>query len=117
MTRNKDLEGETYSNLGFAYYSLRRLQKAFEFCQRALRIAKGTGKTDSEGKTYEYLGSCCLRLGDVKKAFEFYQQCLSIPKETGEKQREGLVYGYLSRAYTYLSWRFKNSIRVPSACS
>ena len=82
------LEGEACSNLSFAYCSLWRLQKAFEFCQRALRIAKWTGKTDSEGETYEYLGSCYLRLGDVKKRHSNSISSVLVLQKRLEKNKE-----------------------------
>ena len=81
------------------YESLGNYEKAIEFHQRSLSIAKEIGEKGSEGAAYTNLGNAYHSLGDYKTAIEFHQQSLSIAKEIGEKGSEGAAYTNLGSAY------------------
>ena len=92
-----------YSNLGSAYQSLSEFQKAIEFYQLALKIAKDTGNKDHEAAVNNNLGNAYKSLRDFKKAIEFYQLALKIAKDTGNKDGEGAINNNLGMAYQSLS--------------
>ena len=95
----KDLEGEVCVTLAYAHCSLRQLEKAIEFCEQALGIAKDTGSKNLETKANQGLGRFHLLLDNVEKAFEFLKQSLKIAKETGHKVLQGVAYAELGDFY------------------
>ena len=85
------------------YESLGNYEKAIEFHQRSLSIAKEIGEKGSEGAAYTNLGNAYHSLGDYKKAIEFHQQSLSIAKEIGEKGSKAAAYTNLGSVYHSLA--------------
>ena len=98
-------------NRGLNYYRLGEFDKAIEFYQQALRIAKEVENKDLEGKAYMNLGNACRSLGDSEKAIKFHQQALNISKEVGNKDSEGSVYVSLGCAFHSLG-DFKTAIEL-----
>ena len=97
-------------NLGLNYHRLGEFEKAIEFYQQALSIAKDVENKDLEGKAYMNLGNAFYSLCDFKAAIKFHQQALSISKEVGNIYLEGSVYGNLACAYNSLG-DFKTAIK------
>ena len=58
------------------------------FHQKALTIAKETGKKDSEGEAFKSLGNAYHFLHDFERAIELHQEAVSIAKRTGKKDSE-----------------------------
>ena len=84
------------------HHSLNDYEKAIEFHQQSLNIAKEIEDKGLEGKAYGSLGDVYDHLSDYKKAIEFHQQSLSIAKKIGDKQSQGGSYGSLGSAYRCL---------------
>ena len=80
---------EARFNLSRAYHSLGKKEKAIEFSQLGLTIAKKTENKDLLGRGYNILGNVSFSLGDFENAIEFYKLGLTIAKETGDKHLEG----------------------------
>ena len=88
----KTVTGNVCNSLGDEYCNVRDFEKALEYYQKSLSIAKDVGNKVGEGRVYFSLGYVYKSLGDFKKADEYYQQSLSIDKDVGDKVGEGKVY-------------------------
>jgi len=89
-------------NLGSAYRNLGQVEKAIEYHQKALLIAREIGHRQVEGKHLGNLGNAYSNLGQVEKAIECYEQTLLIAKEIGNRLGEGIWLGNLGNAYSNL---------------
>ncbi|XP_066016340.1 tetratricopeptide repeat protein 28-like [Pocillopora verrucosa] len=76
-----------------------REEKAIEYLNLYLKIAKEVGDKHGEGGAYGNLGNAYHRLRDFKKAIEYHNLHLKIAKEVGDKLGEGNAYGNLGNAY------------------
>ena len=86
-----------------------REEKAIEYLNLYLKIAKGVGDKHGKDVAYGNLGNAYDRLGDFKKAIEYHNLHLKIAKEVGDKHGEGGAYGNLGNAYGCLG-DFKKAI-------
>ena len=93
------LRGQLLSALGLAYHSLGQVEKAIEYHQQALDIAKEIGDREDEGANLGNLGLAYTNLGQIEKAIEYLQLALDIAKETGCRSSEGIYLGSLGLAY------------------
>ena len=92
-------EGRAYGSLGIAYGLLGDYQKAIEYLEKHLKIAKEIGDRAGEGTGYGNLGNAYQSLGDSQKAIEYRKKHLKIAKEIGDRAGEGQAYGNLGIAY------------------
>ena len=65
---DKDEEERAYGSLGFAYHNLGNFQKAIQYHERHLQIAKDVGDKAGETRAYGNLGIAYQRLVDFHKA-------------------------------------------------
>ncbi|XP_044168066.1 tetratricopeptide repeat protein 28-like, partial [Acropora millepora] len=77
-------------------------QKAIEYHEKDLKIAKEIGDRAGEGGAYANLGNAYQSLGDYQKAIEYHEKDLKIAKEIGDRAGEGRAYGNLGIAYQSL---------------
>ena len=63
-----------------AYYKLGELEKAIEYHNLHLNIAKEVGDKHGEGNAYGNLGNAYRSLGNLKKAIEFQSLHLKITR-------------------------------------
>jgi tetratricopeptide (TPR) repeat protein len=94
--------GAVLGNLGNAYYALGEVERAVEYYEQALVIAKEIGDRRGEGNRLGSLGNAYYALGQVERAIEFYEQALVIAKEIGDRRGEGTWLGSLGLAYAAL---------------
>ncbi len=99
---DKILQARHLGNLGSAYRVLGEVQRAIEYFEQALTIARKTGYRRGEGTTLEDLGNVYRELGDVQRAIECYEQALAIAREIGHRRGEGARLGNLGSAYRVL---------------
>ncbi|XP_068727678.1 tetratricopeptide repeat protein 28-like [Montipora capricornis] len=92
-------EGKANGNLGNAYHSLGNFQRAIDYYEQHLSIAKEVGNRAGEGHANGSLGVAYHSLGNFKRAIEYHEQHLSIAKEVGDKAGEGMANGNLGNAY------------------
>jgi tetratricopeptide (TPR) repeat protein len=85
--------------LGILHYSLGEVQRAIEYYQQALEIAREIGDRRGEGADLGNLGNAYSDLGEVQRAIEYYQQALEIAREIGDRRGEGNHLGNLGLAY------------------
>ena len=74
-------------------------QKAVEYHERYLKIAKEVGDRSSEEKAYGNLGNAYHSLGDFQRALEYHERHLKIAREVGDRSGEGKAYSNLGNAY------------------
>jgi tetratricopeptide (TPR) repeat protein len=93
------LKSHSAGNLGTTYYYLGDYQKAIEYYEQALVIAREIGDRHGEGNQLGNLGIAYRDLGQVEKAIKYYEQALVIAREIGDRRREGIWLGNLGIAY------------------
>ena len=89
QNNNKFEEGRAYGNLGIAYHSLGDFQRATEYHEKRLSIAKDVGDRAGEGRAYGNLGNTYRSLGDFQRAIEYHEKHLSIAKDVGDRVATG----------------------------
>lgn len=67
-----------YEALGRIYYNLKNFQKALDYHDQSLQIAKEVGDWASEVIAYKDLGEVLCSLGDPKKAIEYHNFVLEV---------------------------------------
>ena len=95
-------EGCAYGNLGNNYFALGDLERALQYHERHLRIAKEVGDKAREGSAYANIGNAFFSLGDYEKAVEYFQLHLTFSREVGDVVGEGSAYANLGNAYGVL---------------
>jgi len=102
--RLEDPEGVAVmlGNLGVAYRNLGETERAIQFHQQHLTIARERGDRKGEGVALGSLGNAYAQLGEHQRALEFYEQRLSIAREIGDRRGEGVVLGNMGNAYAQL---------------
>ena len=98
-----------YGNLGNDYQRLGNFQKAVEYHEKRLKIAKEVGDRAGEGTAYCNLGIAYQRLGNFQKAVEYHENHLKIAKEVGDRAGEWMAYGNLGNDYQRLG-NFQNAV-------
>jgi tetratricopeptide (TPR) repeat protein len=94
--------GADLGSLGNAYRDLGQVDKAIDYYEQALAIAREIGHRQNESTTLGNLGNAYSDLGQVDKAIEYYEQGLAIAREIGHRQGEGNHLGNLGNAYSDL---------------
>ena len=98
---DKRKEGLIYEALGRIYYNLKNFQKALDYHDQSLQIAKAVGDWASEVIAYKDLGEVHCR--DPKKAIEYHNFVLKVVKNLGlSRHAEGYVCDCLGEDYQCL---------------
>ncbi len=114
--RLKDRAGEArhLGNLGIAYRHLGQAERAIDYYEQALAIAREIRATSaqrsaewtdarcSEGNQLGNLGVAYAELGQVERAIECHEQALAIDREIGDRRGEGNQLTSLGTAYRNL---------------
>ena len=113
--------------LGLAHADLGQPQRAIDFYQQRLTIAREIGDRRGEGNALGNLGNAYADLGQPQRAIDFYEQRLSIAREIGDRRgdakaccnlRDALVkLGRLAEAIPLMELcvRFEQEIGHPDA--
>ena len=100
--RSEDLLGHygaVLGNYGIMLKNLGDFDRAIEFHQKDLAIAKEIDDVAGEGAAYGNLGNAHNSKGDFDRAIEFHQKRLAIAKQIGDVAGEGRACGNLGNAY------------------
>ena len=97
------LFGRAYRNLGCAYQSLGDSQRAIEYHNPHISIAKEIGDRVEEGCGYANLDDAYESLREFQRAIEYHNQHLSIAKEVGNRACQGKALAKLGFAYRSLN--------------
>jgi tetratricopeptide (TPR) repeat protein len=100
------LKSHSAGNLGTTYYYLGDYQKAIEYYEQALVIAREIGDRHGEGNQLGNLGIAYRDLGQVEKAIKYYEQALVIAREIGDRRREGIWLGNLVSSQPYNVYKY-----------
>ena len=106
---NRKEEEDTYKKLGKDNFSLSDFQKAINYHNQSLSIAKEVGDRVGEGCAYGNLGNAYRSLGRFQEAINYHNQDLSISQEVGDRAGEGRAYGNLGNVYDSLG-KFQEAI-------
>jgi tetratricopeptide (TPR) repeat protein len=79
------------NNIGAVYDGLGDRQRALEYYQQALPIAREVGDRAGEAATLNNIGGVYDGLGDRQRALECYQQALPIQREVGDRAGEAVT--------------------------
>ena len=96
---NIQTHGAILGNLGVAYSDLGQMERAIEYYEQALAIAKVIGARRGEGGNLGNIGTAYSDLGQVERAMEYYERALAIFKDIGDRRGEGTWLGNLGNAY------------------
>ena len=102
--RNDASQINILNELGAAYYSLSEYNRAIEFYQQALVIAKrivGSGLQE-QACCLNNLGSAYNSVGNYQQAVAFHNQALELNREIGNTSGEASVLGNLGNDYLLL---------------
>jgi len=75
------------------------VEKAIEYCEKAMAVAKETVNRQNEGSGLGDIGKAYSDLGRVQKAIEYYEKALDIAREIDDRFNEGLWLGSLGNSY------------------
>jgi tetratricopeptide (TPR) repeat protein len=95
-------EGNHLGNLGNAYADLGEAQRAIDYHEQYLAIAREIGDRRGEGNARGGLGNAYYLLGETRHAIETFEQVLTIAREIGDRLSEGNALGNLGLAYANL---------------
>ena len=73
--------GDVLGNLGNTYSVLGKIERAIEYYEYALVIAREIGDRRGEGADLGNLGNAYRNLGQVERAIEYYKDALTIGRE------------------------------------
>jgi len=99
------------TGLGSIYFILGNPDKAIEYHEKALKIAKDIGDKLDEPKCYMNLGANYAELGDFKKAIEFHEKSLELIKNIGDKVVQIIVLGNLAYIYYQNQVDYQKSLK------
>ena len=85
--------------LGIAYHSLGDFQRAIDYQEKHLSIAKDVGNRAGEGHAYCNLGNAYRNLDDFQRAIEYHEKHLSIAKDVGNRAAKGRSSFNLGNAF------------------
>ncbi len=94
--------GRPWATWALAYAHLGQVERAIEFYEQHLIIARKIGDRQGEGTALGNLGIAYKNLGQVERAIDSYEQALVIAREIGDRQGEGTALGSLGIAYARL---------------
>ena len=84
------------------YRSLGDFNRAIEYHNQDLRIAKELSDRAAEGRSNRNLGNVYHSHGQFQRAIEYHYQDLRIAKEVSDRAAEGRPYGNLGNIHFYL---------------
>jgi CHAT domain-containing protein len=95
-----DRLGEAYMlrDIGNSYLSS-NYQKAFEYMNRALSLAREVHHRKLEGQILTYLGNLLSAYGEPQMALEYSKQALKVQREIGDQWMEARSLDGIARVY------------------
>ncbi|MBK9748807.1 MAG: tetratricopeptide repeat protein [Chloroflexi bacterium] len=99
---DKDLHSKAIAlnGLGIAYRNIGNYDKAIEYYEQALVLARQEKDTASEGRVLGNLGNCYFYVGDYARAIDYNRQGLDLALRLRQKRAEGIRLGNLALAYS-----------------
>jgi tetratricopeptide (TPR) repeat protein len=98
IKRDQTREIQYLRTLANAHSLMGQYQRASDYYQAALEIARELGSRADEGGILSDLGNIQANLGEFDRAIELLQQALTITRQTGQRRAEVAVLGNLGNA-------------------
>ena len=95
-------QGKAYGNIDNTSVNKKDFQKAVDYLDIQLKIARGVGDKAAKGRVYFYLGNTYYIHGDLQKAIDYYELYLEINREVRDMKEEGKFFNFLGIAYQNL---------------
>ncbi|MGF1488254.1 MAG: tetratricopeptide repeat protein [Prochloraceae cyanobacterium] len=102
IPRLLDKKGKILSNLGSAYYSLEKYDRAIDYYQQRNSVSRQLNDLYGEAKTLNAMGRIYYILGKYPQAIGLYQKSLTIAKQIKIPQGEGITLNNLGDVYIAL---------------
>ena len=83
---DRSLVGQLLGTVGLSHHRLGEVQKAIEYYEQALVIAREIGDRQGEGDALGSLGLAYASLGELQKATSLLQQAKAIGEQIGDPQ-------------------------------
>ncbi len=97
--KDKNLYESVYRNLGNYCWYLGKYDKAIEYFNKAIYIAKKKHSIEHLCGSYANIGGVYWYKGDIKKAKKYYEKALNIAKKAGIKRIVSLITGNMASIY------------------
>ena len=96
--------GEVHSlgGVGIAYDSLGQYERAIDFYEQSLALAREIGNPSGEANSLGNLGLAYYNLGQYERALDFYEQSLALAREIGNSNGEASSLNNLGNVYDSL---------------
>lgn len=94
--RYRSITTRTLSLIGRVHYARGEYDRAFEFADRALEMAKSTGDRPGEGIAIHRIGQIYHDRGQYPQARDYYQQSLQIKEEVGDRRGVAITFNSLA---------------------
>ena len=86
-----------YGNLGIVYQIRGELDRALEYHQKSLAIAKQLGNKEVMANQYGNLGVVYQTRGELDQAIEYWEKSLALFQQVGAKDRVDRVQSSLNK--------------------
>ena len=96
---NRACEGKAYCQLGGIYIHFDEYQRAIEYNNKGLIIAKEVGDRAVQLQGYGNLSTIHLHFGEYQRALEDANKYIILCKEIGDRAEQGQGYGHLGSIY------------------
>jgi CHAT domain-containing protein/Tfp pilus assembly protein PilF len=90
------------SNTGLVYDKIAQPQKALEYYNSALSIAREVGDREQEATTLNNIGSVYDTIGQIQQALKYFNAALPIFRELGDRSGEASILNNIGLAYDNL---------------
>lgn len=97
------------SKMGVLYFYLNHSEKAIEYSEEALKLARENRNRSEEGNICINLGSVYYNLGRYEKAIEYREQALTVFRDIKDRAGEARALNTLGSTYSSLS-RYEKAI-------
>ena len=111
----EESKGLEWAIVGIIFYKISNFNKAIEFHEKSLKIAKAKGNRAVESKCYRNLGAAYYQLGNYNKGMEFYKASLKVFKDIGDRKGESTCYNGLGYGH-YFFKNFKKAVEFHEKC-
>jgi CHAT domain-containing protein len=100
--RDTDDEADTLRNIGLIYDGLGENQKALDYYNQALPLARIVGNRVIEAETLSGIGAVYAGLGEQQKALDYYNQALPLRRAVGDRHGEAVTLTDIGTVYSNL---------------